>query len=310
MRRYSSLDTKPPSLRLSQAFSVITMVVKHLPAPVKHLLTLRNPGLPLAPPFSKLHPVLTSTFEDAQKRKATNGWLTLATCTLLTANLPASVGQLYQFATRSDPVSPATRRSVSEAVNKAALMRESALKSSIFVGVPRTILSLAGLNEVLEDDVKAGLRKEPSPKRVPTAETAAEIVTRGKTLWKSIYTPHDEKLYAKLGGYHPDFIEFIIQAYGAVLSPMPGGAAEQGNLSRALGSVVGTACLRAETRVGPQLISHVFGLLKARDVEGLSEEDYWLSTDEGTEWVVRTIDEILDVVQPETSESGQVNAKL
>lgn len=84
-----------------------------------------------------------------------------------------------------------------------------------------------------------------------------------------------------------------------MLAPLPGGESEQGNLSRALGSVVGTACLRAESHVGPQLVSHVFGLLKARDVEGLSEEDYWLATDEGTEWVVRTIDAILDVVKPE-----------
>lgn len=135
------------------------MVVKHLPPAVKHLLTLRSPGLPRAPPFAKLHPVLKSTFEDAQHKKATTGWLTLAvsvptvfshtkyhsysrsgrdqTCTLLTANLPASVGQLYQFATRDDPADAATRRSVAEAINKAALMRESALKSCIFVGVPR-----------------------------------------------------------------------------------------------------------------------------------------------------------------------------
>ena len=94
-----------------------------------------------------------------------------------------------------------------------------------------------------------------------------------------------------------------------MLSPLPGGPSEQGNLSRALGSVVGTACLRAEGGVGPQLISHVFGLLKARSIEGLSEEDYWLATDEGTEWVVRTVDKILDVVKPELGDS-EVQAKL
>ena len=64
-----------------------------------------------------------------------------------------------------------------------------------------------------------------------------------------------------------------------------------------MGSVVGTACLRAETRVGPQLTSHVFGLLKARDVEGLSEEDYWLASDEGTEWVVKAVDTIYDAAR-------------
>jgi ubiquinone biosynthesis protein UbiJ len=91
------------------------------------------------------------------------------------------------------------------------------------------------------------------------------------------------------------FPAFIIQSYGSVLSPLPG-ADEQGNLSRALGSVVAVACLRAEGRVGPQLTSHVFGLLKARTAEGLSEEDRWLASDEGTEWVIRTVDAILDVV--------------
>lgn len=115
-------------------------------------------------------------------------------------------------------------------------------------------------------------------------------------------------------------IAFIIQSYGSVLSPLPGGLKsysdtsslddpDQGNLSRALGSVVGIATLRAEGRVGPQLISHVFGLLKARYVENQSEEDAWLSSDEGTEWVVRTVDEILDVVSSEVQE-GEHKVKL
>ncbi|KAI0092787.1 hypothetical protein BDY19DRAFT_883335 [Irpex rosettiformis] len=282
------------------------MVVKHLPPAVKQLLTLRSPGLPSAPPVSKLSAVLTSTFNDAQRKNVEKGWLTLTTCTLLTANLPSSVGYLYKFATRTNPEDASTRRSLADATHKAAVIRESALKSTIFIGVPRVILSSAGLGEVMEDDVKASLRTES--KRIATPENINEILDRGKNLWQSIYTPHDVKLYNKLGGYHPDFIQFIIQAYGTVLAPLPGGDSEQGNLSRALGSVVGTACLRAEGRVGPQLISHVFGLLKARDVPGLSSEDYWLASDEGTEWVVRTVDSILDVVKPEEDQKAQ--AKL
>ena len=77
---------------------------------------------------------------------------------------------------------------------------------------------------------------------------------------------------------------------------------ERGNLSRAMTSVVGSACLRAEGGVGPQLTSHVFGLLKGRAAEGqgyeMNEEDRWLTTDEGTEWVINTVDSILDVVAP------------
>jgi len=83
----------------------------------------------------------------------------------------------------------------------------------------------------------------------------------------------------------------------------------QGDLSRALGSVVGVACLRAEGRVGPQLVSHVFGLLKARNVQDQSPEDDWLSTDEGAEWVIRTVDKIVDGVILE-QEIPQFKVKL
>ncbi|KAI0346749.1 hypothetical protein BDW22DRAFT_1350999 [Trametopsis cervina] len=282
------------------------MPVHHLPPAIKQLLTLRNPHLPPVPPLSKLGAVLSETFKDAERKRAERGWLTLTTCTLLTANVPSSVGYLYKFATRANAENGASRKSLADATTKAAVMREAALKSSIFVGVPRTILSLAGLMDALEDDVKSGLRTVS--KRSATPENIDEIVSRGKGLWSSIYTPHAEKLHDKLGSYHPDFIAFIIQAYGTVLAPLPGGTSEQGNISRALGSVVGTACLRAEGGVGPQLISHVFGLLKARDVEGLDQEDYWLASDEGTEWVIRTVDAILDVVKPE--EAQPVGAKL
>jgi len=103
------------------------------------------------------------------------------------------------------------------------------------------------------------------------------------------------------------FLAFIIQSYGSVLSPLPG-ADEQGNLSRALGSVVGIACLRTEGRVGPQLTSHVFGLLKARMAQDLSEEDRWLASDEGTEWVIRTIDTLLDVVIAERGDGDPQEA--
>lgn len=75
-----------------------------------------------------------------------------------------------------------------------------------------------------------------------------------------------------------------------------------------MSSVVGSACLRAEGGVGPQLTSHVFGLLKGRESEGqgyeTSDEDRWLASDEGTEWVITTVDSILDVVAPAQNQRG------
>ena len=112
------------------------------------------------------------------------------------------------------------------------------------------------------------------------------------------------------GRAYSDATAFIIQSYGVVLAPLDypsPNSKVQGNLSRALGSVVGTACLRAEMHVGPQLTSHVFGLLKARNQPELSEEDQWLSSDEGTEWVLRSVDQIYDVARGEV---GEAKAKL
>ncbi|KDR83535.1 hypothetical protein GALMADRAFT_235739 [Galerina marginata CBS 339.88] len=297
--------------------------VKLSPA-IKHLLTLRAPNVLPSPPLAHLNQVFTKTFRDAQAKKAETGWLVATTCTLLTANRPSAVGHLYRFVTRStldDASGPGKYSGLDfpSAVNKAALMRESALKSVIFIGVPRVILSLAALHEALDDEVKHALRT--NSRRTATSDNIESIVTRGKGLWNSIYTPHADKLHDKLGSYHPDFISFIIQSYGAVLSPLPGRTKafadtssaddlDQGNLSRALGSIVGMASLRAEGGVGPQLISHVFGLLKARDAENQSEEDRWLSSDEGTEWVIRTIDEVLDGVSAEGQNQRQVKGKL
>jgi len=197
-------------------------------------------------------------------------------------------------------------------------MRESALKSVIFVGVPRVILSLAALHEALDGEVMQALRTKSH--RTATSENIESTVKRGRALWDSIYAPHAVKLHDKLGSYHPDFISFIIQSYGTILAPMPGHTKtysensslddlDQGNLSRALGSVVGIATLRSEGRVGPQLTSHAFGLLKARYTEGQNEEDAWLSSDEGTEWVIRTVDEILEIVSSE-AEDDRIQAKL
>ena len=42
--------------------------------------------------------------------------------------------------------------------------------------------------------------------RAATPENVETIVARGRELWASIYEPHAEKLWNKLGTYHPDFI--------------------------------------------------------------------------------------------------------
>jgi len=89
---------------------------------------------------------------------------------------------------------------------------------------------------------------------------------------------------------------FIIRSeYGPLLQAPPTMPKEY-QISRALTSAMGVACLRADGGVGPQLTSHVFGLLKAQGWEGESEEDKWLATEEGAQWVVELTDELSDVL--------------
>lgn len=103
---------------------------------------------------------------------------------------------------------------------------------------------------------------------------------------------------------------FIVhQEYGALLADPDTWPAE-GRVGRTLTSVAGVACLRTEGGVGPQLTSHVYGLLKARDFnkegktagktapeDDVAVGDDWLSSAEGATWVVETTDKLCDVFE-------------
>ena len=79
-----------------------------------------------------------------------------------------------------------------------------------------------------------------------------------------------------------------------------------------LTSVAAVACLRAQTGVGPQVTSHVFGLRKAwddgtwkGDVEGEDSMKY-LASDEGNMWILESTDRICKSLD----EGEQPKAKL
>ena len=67
---------------------------------------------------------------------------------------------------------------------------------------------------------------------------------------------------------------------------------KQALLGRVLTSVVAVACLRAQSGVGPQVTSHIFGLRKALDdTEGTPDKaDEFLSSEEGCQWVLEQVD--------------------
>ncbi|KAJ5152798.1 Dol-P-Man:Man(5)GlcNAc(2)-PP-Dol alpha-1-3-mannosyltransferase [Penicillium canariense] len=215
-------------------------------------------------------------------------WLALSTAATMTMNSPESLTALHQLASKTSPP-----------VASAELMREVGLKCISFNGIPRTINCLNAFHASLPSDVTAAL--STSPTRTPTPANIASISARGRALWDSIYRPFENKLYAKLGASHPDLPVHILHAnYGALLSdPVRETGASVG---RVVTSIVAVACLRAQTGVGPQVLSHVFGLRKAledgswaTDVES-EEGARWLASDEGNVWILTSVDQIVEAI--------------
>ncbi|TKA41771.1 hypothetical protein B0A54_08197 [Friedmanniomyces endolithicus] len=227
----------------------------------------------------------------------------------MTMNSPQSLLELYGLAT-----SPNYNKGNDNKVWTAELMREVGLKCIGLNGVrrvvPRTINSLGAFYNGLPQDVQTELQKR-KPRRNLTPQTLPTTLTRGHTLWESIYRPFSSKLTSKLAQSHPDLPVFIIEAeYGALFSdpayPSPSSKPHADpntppNIGRVLMSLLAVAVLRAQTGVGPQVVSHMFGLRKAFEdgtaaAEGSVEGGEWLAGDEGGMWMLGVVDEIVEAI--------------
>lgn len=96
--------------------------------------------------------------------------------------------------------------------------------------------------------------------------------------------------------------------YGALFSDPEAQNGSHAKIGRVLTSLVAVACLRAQTGVGPQVLSHVFGLQKAfedgsAEAEGEVSVDggKWLASEEGIEWILKSVDGIVSAL----GEGGQ-----
>ncbi|KAJ5514911.1 hypothetical protein N7463_004463 [Penicillium fimorum] len=252
---------------------------------------------------------ITSVYQKIQqtaqsKQISQPSWVALSTAATMTMNSPESLAALYELAsTNSD-----------KQVETAELMREVGLKCISFNGIPRTINCLNAFKASLPDSVADKLSRTPT--RAPTPENIAAISERGTALWNSIYQPFEKKLYNKLADSHPDLPVHILHSnYGALLSDPE--RSTGANAGRILTSIVAVACLRAQTGVAPQVISHVFGLRKAlddgswvNDVEG-EEAARWLASDEGNMWILNSVDAIVEAISQGTgSNFAPARAKL
>ncbi|KAF7561326.1 hypothetical protein G7046_g2818 [Stylonectria norvegica] len=253
-----------------------------------------RPGPRAAP--SQIHDVYRSIAQEASQRNlGLRPWLAISAAATFTLNSPDSLPILHRVAFADQPGAE---------TSTAEFIREIGLKCISFNGIPRTINCLNAFHASLPQEVKSQLSTTPS--RKPTVQNLEETLARGQNLWNSIYAPFENKLFDKLALAHPDLPVYILTShYAALLSDPP--ATERGSLAsvgRALTSVVAVSCLRAQTGVGPQVLSHVFGLRKAvedgsyraSEADGSEEAVEWLASNEGSEWILKTVDKIVEAL--------------
>jgi hypothetical protein len=231
----------------------------------------------------------------------------------MTLNSPESLLQLYNLASASKHSTSSINPS-DHPIYTAELMREVGLKCIGFNGVPRTINCLNAFRDGLPADIQSALA-ERKPRRMLGRENVDDVLDRGHGLWNSIYAPFSSKLIKKLATSHPDLPVHIVESeYGALFSDPAQSAPLGANVGRVLTSVVAVACLRAQTGVGPQVLSHVFGLRKAVEGEAVAEDvegGKWLASDEGSEWLLKKVDEVVGAIGGGFAGGyGELKAKL
>ncbi|KIX93028.1 uncharacterized protein Z520_11301 [Fonsecaea multimorphosa CBS 102226] len=257
-----------------------------LSEPLKALINAAHalPGTLQAPPsIRSTYSRIAASARD--KGVGIPAWVTFSTAATMTMNSPSSMVELFHL-TQTLPSAPSP-------ADTAGLMREVGLKCISFNGIPRSINCLGAFREGMPKDV---FDKIPPPvSRRLTAQNIDESLARGRRLWDSVYRPFEEKLLDKLAQSHPNLPVHILNGhYSNLLADPPSDAPLQ--VGRVLTSLAAIACLRAQTGVGPQVVSHVFGLRKAYQ-DGSAEKDIeggeWLASDEGNQWILNCIDEIV-----------------
>ncbi|KAF2402303.1 hypothetical protein EJ06DRAFT_580581 [Trichodelitschia bisporula] len=243
-------------------------------------------------------------------------WLCIAAGATLTLNCPAALPLLHAQIAPPDA-------GVEAQVRAAELIREVGLKCISFNGIPRTINALNAFRAALPGNVTSALSTTPS--RHITHSNVSAIEARGRALWDSIYNPFEVKLLGKLAAAHPDLPVHILDSHYGPLLADPPGEMDLGRVGRIGTSLIAIACLRAQAGVGPQVLSHVFGLRKGveelagqkKEHEGVETDGelgmgdiQWLRGDEGCEWVLDVVDRVTGVIGREGGEAGAAKAKL
>ncbi|KAI1496046.1 hypothetical protein F5X99DRAFT_401584 [Biscogniauxia marginata] len=229
----------------------------------------------------------------AEKKVGLRAWVTLSTAVSATMNCPEAMTQIFHLANTSN-----LRRTPAQ---NAELIREVGLKCISFNGIPRSINTLGAFYGSLPSDVTSSLSTIPT--RELTPENIEVRKKDGLALWNSVYLGFERKLLDKLAQSHPDLPVHIINGHYSNLLSNPRGTQKEEKVGRVLTSLVAIACLRAQTGVGPQVVSHIFGLRKAYDHGGAHAEGEdpveggeWLAGEDGNIWMLNNVDELVGVI--------------
>ncbi len=141
-----------------------------------------------------------------------------------------------------------------------------------------------------------------------TPEILPDVNNAAYGLWDDIYQPHSKKLLGILGKSHPDLPVFIVESEYGPLFQMPASfrpsaqeAEPEWEVNRLRTSLVAIAALRAQGGVGPQVTSHVWGLMKAAHSIRSDDEHQkglqWLTTEEGAEWTVQAVSHLCEAIE-------------
>ncbi|KAJ1326911.1 hypothetical protein MN608_08360 [Microdochium nivale] len=276
---------------------------------------------------AQVQPALARFARDAADRHVgLPAWVTVSTAVSATLNCPEAMATILHIANDSSSSSSTAAAARRTPVQNAELIREVGLKCISFNGIPRTINTLGAFHASLPADVTA--RLNTNPKRTYTPQNLEARQRDGRALWDSVYRGFEHKLVDKLAASHPDLPVHILASHYANLLSDPtataalassseearraAGVVDGARVGRVLTSLVAIACLRAQTGVGPQVVSHVFGLRKAYDqrhatdcgARSPGEEEVeggeWLASDEGNVWLLESVDRLVEAIAGKT----------
>ena len=165
-----------------------------------------------------------------------------------------------------------------------------------------------------DEELAAAMPNEP--RRDLNGAQWEHSTVAGDDVFDNIYQKVATRVRDVMNHSHPDLGRYVLKfQYGPLFAPPPmytGGSEPAWEVNRLRMSLVAISVLHAQGGVGPQVTSHVYGLLRARPfaLERGGRGLDFLTTNEGAVWVLETINELCRVVDGTSDAEREVPSKL